>query len=76
MDHSTDGTTWEWRERGSGAPYQQHVSVSEPLAPETDPGLLAVIEHETNCIACQVREDGAYCPVAAELVRAAREARR
>ncbi|WP_405677294.1 hypothetical protein OG292_22455 [Streptomyces sp. NBC_01511] len=67
---------WQWRERGSGAPYQQHVSVSQSSTTEPDPGLLAVIEHETNCIACQVREDGAYCPVAADLVRVAREARR
>lgn len=66
---------WQWRERGSGGtPYQQRVSITEPSAP--DPGLLAVIEHDAECTACQVREDGAYCPKAAELVRAAREARR
>lgn len=70
------GDGWQWRERGSGAPYQQQVTGTQPPTDETDTGLLAVIEHEADCIACEVREDGAYCPVAAELVRAAREARR
>ncbi|MFC8824939.1 hypothetical protein ACFT9I_06220 [Streptomyces sp. NPDC057137] len=75
MTDSSDGTTWEWRERGSGAaPYRQRISGA--AEPSPDPGLMAVIEHETTCTACQVREDGAYCPTAADLVREAREARR
>ncbi|MFD3521643.1 hypothetical protein [Streptomyces sp. NPDC058653] len=66
---------WQWRERGSGgAPYRQRVSVSAEPVP--DPGLIEVIKHERTCTACQVRTDGAYCPKAAELIRAAREARR
>ncbi|MEU0522781.1 hypothetical protein [Streptomyces niveus] len=69
---------WQWRERGSGgAPYRQRVSVSETPAPE--PGtaeLLTLVKHERTCTACQLRTDGAYCPEAARLVRAEREARR
>lgn len=69
---------WQWRERGSGgAPYRQRVSVSEPPAPT--PGtneLLTLVKHETSCIACQLRTDGAYCPEAARLIREEREARR
>ncbi|MFB6948879.1 hypothetical protein ACFCXP_04520 [Streptomyces niveus] len=67
---------WQWRERGSGgAPYRQRVSLSEPPAPAAAE-LLTLIEHETNCTACQLQSVGAYCPVAARLIRAEREARR
>ncbi|WP_171906963.1 hypothetical protein [Streptomyces niveus] len=65
---------WQWRERSSGAPYRQRVSMSEAPAPDEE--FLALIEHELNCTACKVRTDGAFCPTAAELVRAEREARR
>ncbi|WP_405674923.1 hypothetical protein OG292_03355 [Streptomyces sp. NBC_01511] len=69
---------WQWRERGSGgAPYQQRVSVPEILPPlKSNAELLSLIEHETRCTACNLRTDGAFCPAAAALVRAEKEARR
>ncbi|WP_405794770.1 hypothetical protein [Streptomyces sp. NBC_01506] len=49
----------------------------DPITPTPDEAALhALMDHTDNCPPCRARTDGGYCPTAAELVRAEREARR
>ncbi|WP_405797329.1 hypothetical protein [Streptomyces sp. NBC_01506] len=49
----------------------------DPITPTPgEAALHTLMDHTYNCTPCRVRTDGGYCPTAAELVRAEREARR
>lgn len=74
---------WQVRERPSGAPYRQRVTVTgdaevdtiDGVVPRTEP-LRAVMDHDANCTTCALRTDGSYCQQAARLVREERQTRR
>lgn len=66
---------WQVRERPSGAPYRQRVTVTggvpvdeiDGVIPRTDPGR-AVDEHAAQCTTCALLvSTGAYCQQAARL---------
>ncbi|WP_405797317.1 hypothetical protein [Streptomyces sp. NBC_01506] len=47
-----------------------------PITPTPDEAALhALMNHADNCTPCRARTDGGYCPTAAQLVRAEKEAR-